>query len=84
MKEKSRPLQTVTPKFRGGQHVRISKEKNCFAKEAEHNYTTEIFRINLYRTYAPAQARHSNVRGTNAPAPKCCNHLNAQYTHVEA
>ena len=25
-----------------------------------------------------------NAHGTKAPAPVCCSHLNAQYTHVEA
>jgi len=32
-------------KFRVGQHVRISKEKMKLAKSAEHNFSTEIFRI---------------------------------------
>ena len=32
-------------KFRVGQHVRISKEKMKFAKGAEQNYSTEVFRI---------------------------------------
>jgi hypothetical protein len=31
--------------FRVGQHVRISKYKMKFAKAAEHNFSTEIFRI---------------------------------------
>jgi len=31
--------------FRVGQHVRISKEKMKFAKSAEQNFGTEIFRI---------------------------------------
>jgi len=32
-------------KYRVGQHVRISKEKMKFAKGAEQNFSTEIFRI---------------------------------------
>jgi hypothetical protein len=35
----------ATAKFRVGQHVRISKGKMKFAKTAEHNLSTEIFRI---------------------------------------
>ena len=31
--------------FRVGQHVRIIKEKMRFAKAAEHNFSTEIFRV---------------------------------------
>ena len=31
--------------FRVGQHVRISKEKIQFAKAAEQNFSTEIFRV---------------------------------------
>ena len=43
------------PKFRVGQHVRISKEKMKFAKGGEQNYTTEIFKIRkvVYRTPRP-------------------------------
>jgi hypothetical protein len=35
----------VKPKYSVGQHVRISKEKMHFAKGAEQNYSTEIFRV---------------------------------------
>ena len=35
----------ATAKFRVGQQVRIGKEKMKFAKAAEHNFGTEIFRI---------------------------------------
>jgi len=31
--------------FRVGQHVRISKEKMRFAKAAEQNFSTEIFKV---------------------------------------
>ena len=31
--------------FRVGQHVRISKEKMRFAKAAEQNFSTDIFRV---------------------------------------
>jgi hypothetical protein len=46
LKEKGGRIRTVKPKFRFGQHVRISKEKMRFVKVAEQNYTTEIFKIN--------------------------------------
>jgi hypothetical protein len=36
---------STTAKFRIGQHVRISKEKTKFSKAAEHNFSTERFRI---------------------------------------
>ena len=36
---------SATAKFRVGQRVRISKEKKKFAKAAERNFSTEIFRI---------------------------------------
>ena len=35
----------TTAKFRVGQHVLIIKVKMKFAKAAEHNFSTEIFRI---------------------------------------
>ena len=38
-------IRVARPKYRVGQHVRISKAKMRFAKGAEQNYTTEIFRI---------------------------------------
>ena len=38
-------VRVARSKFRVGQHVRISKEKMKFAKAAEHNFSTEIFRI---------------------------------------
>jgi len=38
-------VRVATAKFRVGQHVRISKGKMKFAKTAEHNLSTEIFRI---------------------------------------
>jgi hypothetical protein len=42
---KSKRIRSTDPKFRKGQHVRISKEKMRFSKGSEQNYTTEIFRI---------------------------------------
>jgi hypothetical protein len=45
MNEKRSRIPVAQPKFRVGQHVRISKEKMKFAKGGEQNYTTEIFRI---------------------------------------
>jgi len=43
--EKKSSVRVVRAKFREGQHVRISKEKMKFAKVAEQNFSTEIFRI---------------------------------------
>jgi len=40
-----RGVRVATAKFRDGQYVRISKEKMIFAKFAESNFSTEIFRI---------------------------------------
>jgi hypothetical protein len=44
-KEKSSHIRRAGLKFRVDQHVRISKEEIKFAKGAEQNYTTEIFKI---------------------------------------
>jgi hypothetical protein len=35
----------VKPQYSVGQHIRISKEKMRFAKGAEQNYFTQIFRV---------------------------------------
>jgi transcription initiation factor IIE alpha subunit len=43
---KSKRIRKVMPKLQVGQHVRISKEEMRFAKGAEQNYTTEMFKIN--------------------------------------
>jgi len=42
-------------KYRVGPHVRISKEKAKFAKSAEQNFSTDIFRIIkvVHRTQRP-------------------------------
>jgi len=40
-----RSVRVAKDKFRAGQHVRISKEKMKFAKGAEQNFSTDIFRI---------------------------------------
>jgi transposase InsO family protein len=55
MKARALQIRSTKPKFSVGQHVRISKEKLRFAKGAEQNYTTEIFRIIkvIYRTPRP-------------------------------
>jgi hypothetical protein len=45
MEARTLPVRVATAKFRVGQHVRISKEKMKFAKAAEQNFSTEIFRI---------------------------------------
>src|SRR5215475_2964924 len=45
LNKKSSKIKTALPKFRVGDHVRISKQKMRFAKGAENNYTVEIFRI---------------------------------------
>jgi hypothetical protein len=61
----------------------------CFEIHTKHinilcGQNIELLNVNLYPTGALARVRHLNACGTNAPAPKRCNHLNAQYTHVEA
>jgi hypothetical protein len=44
--EHERPkIPIAKPRYRLGQHVRISKDKIKFAKGGEQNYTTEVFRI---------------------------------------
>jgi len=45
MEGRKRSVRVARAKFRAGQHVRISKEKMKFAKVAEQNFSTEIFRI---------------------------------------
>jgi hypothetical protein len=45
MNKKARRVSPVKAKYGAGQLVRISKAKVLFAKNAEQNYTTEIFRI---------------------------------------
>ena len=45
MEAKCQRVRIATVKFRVGQNVRISKEKMRFARAAEHNFSTEIFRI---------------------------------------
>jgi hypothetical protein len=45
MRKKARRVHFVRAKYSVGQLVRISKEKVKFAKSAEQNFTTEIFRI---------------------------------------
>ena len=54
--KEARTRRLSRPKFRVGQHVRISKEKMKFAKGGEQNYTTEIFKIRkvVYRTPPPS------------------------------
>ena len=44
-RKKQRSVRVAKAKFLAGQHVRISKEKMNFAKGAEQNFSTEIFRI---------------------------------------
>jgi len=45
MNKKQGKIPIAKPRFRVGQHVRISKEKMKFAKGGEQNYSTEVFRI---------------------------------------
>ena len=45
MREKQVKIPIAQPRFRVGEHVRISKEKMKFAKGGDQNYTTEVFRI---------------------------------------
>jgi hypothetical protein len=43
MNKKFRKIPMAKPKFRVGEHVRISKEKMMFAKGGEQNYTMRCF-----------------------------------------
>jgi hypothetical protein len=45
MNKKRDKISIEKPRFRLGQHVRISKEKIKFAKGGEQNYSTEVFRV---------------------------------------
>jgi hypothetical protein len=45
MRAKQNYIRRAPSKFKGGQHVGISKEKLKYAKGYEQNYTTEIFQI---------------------------------------
>jgi len=45
MEGRKHSVRVARAKFRAGQHVRISKKKMKFAKGAEQNFSTEIFRI---------------------------------------
>jgi len=45
MQQKQGKVRIKKAKYSVGQHVRISKEKMRFAKSAEQNFSTEIFRI---------------------------------------
>ena len=45
MEARRQRVRVATAKFRVEQNVCISKEKMKFAKAAEHNFSTEIFRI---------------------------------------
>jgi len=45
IEDKRRHVRVTNAKFRVGQHVRIRKENMKFAKGAERNFSTEIFRI---------------------------------------
>ena len=45
MEARRQRVRVATASFRVGQHVCISKDKMRFAKAAEHNFSTEIFRF---------------------------------------
>ena len=45
MEAKMQRVRVETTTLRVGQHVRISNQNMKFAKAAEHNFRTEIFRI---------------------------------------
>ncbi|GFG37033.1 hypothetical protein Cfor_05732 [Coptotermes formosanus] len=53
MRSKRRHIRSAKPKFRVGQHVRISKEKMTFAKGSQHSYSAEIFRVVKVITWTP-------------------------------
>jgi len=45
LQKKKNRQRVIKAKYSVGQHVRISKEKAKFAKSAEQNFSTKIFRI---------------------------------------
>jgi len=45
MEARRRGVRVAKAEFRVGQHVRVSREKMKFAKNAKQNFSTEIFRI---------------------------------------
>jgi len=51
----------IKAKYSVGQHVRISKEKAKFAKSAEHNFSTEIFRIVKVISRTPVQSTNWKI-----------------------
>ena len=55
MQNKQSKVSIKKARYSVGQHVRISKEKIKFAKSAEQNFSTEIFRIIkvIHRTPRP-------------------------------
>jgi len=55
MQKKRGKVRVEIARYSVGQHVRISKEKAKFAKSAEQNFSTEVFRIIkvIHRTPRP-------------------------------
>jgi len=55
MQKKEARVRTKKANYNVGQHVRISNEKMKFAKSAEQNFSTEVFRIIkvIHRTPRP-------------------------------
>ena len=65
MEVMNRPVGDATTKFCVGQHVRISKEKMKFAKAAELNFSSEIFRfVNLIDRRPQAIYVLEDLKGT--------------------
>ena len=51
----------IKAKYTVGQHVRISKEKAKFAKSADQNFSTEIFRIVKVIPRTPVQSTNWKI-----------------------
>jgi hypothetical protein len=68
MNKRQSRIPSVVAKFALGQYFRISKEKMKFAKGAEQNYSTEIFKIDkvIRRTPRPLyEHKDLNERAIN-------------------
>ena len=59
------------PKFKGGDHVRISKYKNIFAKGCTPNWSEEVFVINKIKNRVPWTYAISDLNGEEITASFC-------------
>jgi len=69
MEARRRRVRFAKAKFPVWQHVRISKNKIRFAKAAEQNFSTEIFRVAKVierrprAVYEPCDLNHTHIDG---------------------